>query len=224
MHSKISYFFISAIVILTVTSCKSSYVPNAANTPLLSEKGDFKVAINGGTSGVDPQLSYAVTNHLGVIANGSFKKENSNGNKHSFAELGLGYFTKLGENFRFETFGGIGKGDYTFLDDNGPEDLTLNNVELTRYFVQPTIGITTDVFDGSFTPRFVLANIADSSGKDNGLFVEPVVTGKVGYKYIKAIVQLGLSIPLDNSNANFNHQPLLLSLGLQFNISEMFKK
>ncbi|MAX71143.1 MAG: hypothetical protein CMC76_08595 [Flavobacteriaceae bacterium] len=158
------------------------------------------------------------------MVNGSFKKENDKGNKHSFVELGLGYYTKLGENFRFETFGGIGKGEYTFLEDNGPEDLTLNDVELTRYFIQPTIGFTTNVFDASFTPRFVFANIVENSTKDNGLFIEPIITGKFGFKYLKAITQFGLSIPLENSSNNFNNQPFLISFGLQFNISEIIKK
>ncbi len=56
-------------------------------------------------------------------------------------------------------------------------------------------------------------------GRYNGLrtFIEPALTGKLGYKYFKLTGQLGLSLPINEKDI-YGYQPLLFSLGMQINI------
>jgi len=207
-------------------SCAPAYVPNTVNTPMFSNKGDIQVNLNAGISGFDPQLSYAVTDKLGIMLNGSFANSTSdssvNFHKHQFIEIGTGYYTKIGTSGRFETFGGLGYGKVKAEYDN---DLWQSHADVDniRIFIQPSIGVASDVFDGSLSSRFVFINLYKDSNESYGLFAEPALTGKLGYKYVKAVLQLGLSIPLNADNIDFNYQPLLFSVGLQANIDEFFK-
>jgi len=209
-------FFIA--IIIAINSCAPAYVPNVINTPLLSNKGEIQAAIHTGVSGTDPQLAYALTDNIGVMLNGSFANRTSDStddfHKHQFAELGLGYYTKIGESGRFETFGGGGLGNLQAKFDNTVWN-TYADVNSYRFFIQPTIGASTNIFDGSFSSRFVMVNLKQNSISSTGFFVEPVLTGKIGYKYVKAVIQLGFSLPLNSKNIDFYYQPFLFSIGLQ---------
>ncbi len=202
---------------LVFNACTPAYVPNVINTPLLSNKGEFQCAIHTGTAGNDPQFAYAITDNIGVMLNGSFANRTSDStddfHKHQFVEIGSGYFTKLGNSGRFEVFGGFGLGKLKAKLDNNLwmsyEDVTSN-----RIFIQPAIGAATEIFDASLAARFVMVNMKQSSAKNTGLFLEPVMTTKVGYKYVKLVFQLGLSFPLNSKTREFSYQPFIFSIGL----------
>ncbi len=163
-------------VVLIINGCAPAYVPNVINTPLLSSKGEIQAAIHTGISGTDPQFSYALTDNIGIMLNGSFADRTSDStddfHKHQFIELGTGYYTKIGESGRFETFGGFGYGKLQAEFDNDLWD-THSDVTSSRIFIQPTIGATTDIFDGSFASRFVIVNMHQASKKSTGFFLEP---------------------------------------------------
>ncbi len=206
------------VMILIISGCATAYVPNIINTPLLSNKGEVQAGVHTGLSGTDLQFSYAVTDNIGVMLNGSFANRTSDNtddfHKHKFVELGTGYYTKIGENGRFETFGGYGYGKLK-ADFNNSLWNTHLDVNTSRFFVQPAIGVTTDIFDGSLASRFVMVKMHQASNKTTEFFFEPVITSKVGYKNVKAVFQLGFSIPLISDNIDFNYQPFLFSIGLQ---------
>ncbi len=204
-------------MVFTAFSCAPSYIPNVVNTPLFSNKNEFHASVHTGTSGIDPQLAYAVTDNLGIMLNGSFANRTDTSNdfhKHQFVELGAGYYQKIGNSGRFEIFGGAGYGKIKAFYDN---ELWIDqtDVEHLRIFIQPVIGATTDIFDGSFTPRLVLVNLYQETAGDVGIFIEPTITAKFGYKYIKTVFQLGFSLPFNGSNINFEYQPVIFSIGLQ---------
>ncbi len=211
-------------VVLIINGCAPAYVPNVINTPLLSNKGEVQAAIHAGISGADPQFAYAITNNIGIILNGSFANRASdttdNFHEHQFVELGTGYYTKIGESGRFETFGGLGFGNLHAKFDNNLWS-TSSNVNFYRIFIQPAIGASTDIFDGSLASRFVMVNMNQGSNNSTGYFIEPVLTGKIGYKYVKVVIQLGVSFPLNFNNIDFSYQPFLFSIGLQ---GYIFKK
>jgi hypothetical protein len=218
------YFTVS--VTLVVSSCAPAYIPNVINTPLLSNKGEFQAAVYTGTSGFDPQLAYAVSDHVGLMLNGSFASRTNDStddyHKHQFVEIGTGYYTKIGTEGRFETFGGFGYGKVKVNDDN---DLWLahSDVNSIRLFIQPAFGLTSDFFDGSAAMRFVFLDLYQGSVKGSDFFIEPVVTCKLGFKYVKAVFQTGFSLRTFSSSSNyFNYQPFIISIGLQANINKIF--
>lgn len=206
------------LIALVINGCAPAYVPNVINTPLLTNKGEIQAAIHSGISGTDPQFAYAITDNIGVMLNGSFANRTldstNNFHKHEFIEIGTGYYTKIGESGRFETFTGYGFGK---LKANFGNDLwiTYTDVNSSRIFIQPTIGASTDIFDGSLSSRFVMVTMHQDSKRSSEYFIEPVITSKVGYKYVKAVFQIGLSIPLNSEEINFSYQPLIFSVGVQ---------
>jgi hypothetical protein len=213
------------ITILIFTSCAPAYIPNVVNSPMFSNEGEFQGSVHTGLSGFDPQLAYAVTDHIGVMANGSFANWTSdstdNFHKHQFFEAGLGYYTKVRTKGRLEVYGGYGFGK---LETNSGSDLFLayTKVNSSRVFIQPAIGIASNVFDGSFATRLVMLNLSQYNETNIGYFAEPVLTGKIGYKYVKVIGQFGISIPLNDTKIDFDYEPFIFSLGLQFNIGRMW--
>jgi hypothetical protein len=185
-----------------------------------------QVALHAGTSGFDPQFAYAITNHLGVMLNGSFMNSTSdstnNYHKHGFGELGLGYYKPIGQRGKFETFGGVGTGKIQ-AEYNNSLWISRSNVNITRYFIQPTIGITTKILDAGFSIRISFVNLHNESVSSAAVFAEPAITAKLGYDHLKAVAQIGLSIPFNSEKNQINYQPFLFSLGIQGNFGKVFK-
>jgi hypothetical protein len=209
------------LLIFFLTACAPVYVPNMINQPLLHQKGDLKVSASTGSSGFDPQLAYAVTDQIGIMANGSFAhyEENSqdntstNNHKHQFYEFGGGYYKMLNPITCLEAYGGYGfgsvNGDYSDLWESHSDS------RINRLFFQPGIGITNDFIDASFSPRIVWVDIIQSGDHVSQCLFEPALTAKFGYKHIKGIFQIGFSGPIGQDHYKFLYQPFMLSVGIQ---------
>jgi hypothetical protein len=225
MKTKQLLILLYAIVILILNSCAPAYVPNVLNAPMLTNKNEVQVAIHAGTSGFDPQAAYAITNHFGVMANASFMDATSDStnsyHKHGFAEFGAGYFTSFAKRFKFETFGGAGFGKLSALYDNGLWT-SRSQVDITRYFIQPTLGITSKVVDFGISARLALVNMKQETKSTTGLMFEPAATLKLGWDHIKVVAQVGVSAPM-TKDVEFDYQPFLVSLGLQANFGKIFQ-
>ena len=225
MKTKFLIVPIALVILFFFYGCAPVYIPTVVNTPLLSEQGEFQATLNTGVSGFDPQFAYAITDHIGVMLNGSYTNRTNdtlnNFHKHLAVETGAGYYTKIGNNGRFEVFGGFG---YSRLKADYSNNLWISRSDLNSYkiFIQPAIGATTDIFDGSFATRFVRVKLFQDQLKYTGYFIEPVLTGKIGYKYVKFVVQVGVSIPVKSNELVFSYQPFLFSIGIQTKLN--FKK
>ena len=216
---------IPKVVIVTALfvlfSCSPVYVPNVVNTPMLSSKHEFQAGVYSGIAGVDPQFSYAITNNWGVMLNGSFTRRgemhSDNFRHQSFVELGSGFFNSFSERGVFEFYGG---GGYGVLQSQYTSSLwkDYNNVELFRFFLQPSVGLSGTFADISFASRFVFVQYVQSNVVAMGAFAEPVVTARVGYKYLKAVMQFGVSLPIvpqsSMGKTNFQYQPIIFSAGI----------
>lgn len=227
IHNKLMTFAVIVITILFQYSCAPVYVPTVINQPLFTGKGDFKASLHGGISGWDLQSAYALTDHIGVMAMGSFEDfksdENDDYHKHLFGEVGGGYFNTLGPFGRLEVYGGGGIGKINVQNGSGYlEDYS--NAILGKVFIQPGIGISSDYVDLSFASRFVWADILDESVHHNRFFYEPAITGKVGYKKVKGVLQVGFSAPLGEKTLDFAYQPFIISFGIQANFNLLKKK
>ena len=229
----------------TLTGCFPTYLPNAVNTPLFSEKGEIEADVHASLNGWNVQGGYAVTDHVGVIANAQFNRGRVSGLdslgvsseelfKHYFVEGGAGYYGKIGSIGRYGAYGGFGGGstsswDAFFLSDN-TFDTEYIQADYLRSFITPEIGMATPYFDMSFAPRFSYVNFlntkrisdgAISANSYSNLFLEPVLMLRGGYKWVKLSTQLGASVPLLAKNdvrQAFNVQPFIWTIGLHINI------
>lgn len=97
-----------------------------------------------------------------------------------------------------------------------------SDVNLTRFFIQPTLGITSKVIDFGISTRLVGVNMVQESINNAGFLLEPAATLKLGWDHFKAVAQVGASAPL-NKDVEFNYQPFLISLGIQLNFGKIFQ-
>lgn len=218
-------FRFSVLVLLTA-ACAPAYVPNVVNTPMLTERNDLNLAVYTGTAGFDMQGSFAISDNIGIMVNGSLADRTNdstdNYHKHAFFEFAPGYYTKFGSSGVVEIYGGYGQG---WVDSYYNSSIFLNysKANISRVFIQPGVGATTSVFDGNFSSRLVLVTINQDNISETGFFLEPVLTGKIGYKWFKFVAQMGLSVPFNSNDIHFEYQPFMISLGMQLNLGTIFK-
>ena len=225
--------------LLLLGGCAVSYVPNSVNTPLFDQKGEALASVNAGFSGYDVQTAYAVTDHIGVMLNGSFDSEQSDPNykhSHTYVEAGAGWSGKIGQYGRYEIYTGYGMGptetyyrrknligNFFVIDSLG--------VFNQRLFLQPSAGFKSEYFEASFSSRFVFLHLSPRyylqriegnpnsetsyPARPNTFYWEPVLTIKGGGKKLKGYIQGGISWPLQN-NPDYYNNIFIFSLGLQY--------
>jgi hypothetical protein len=164
------------------------------------------------------------------MANGSFLNSTNDSNdgyhRHSFVEIGMGYYANPFEYLHFDVYAGYGFGRLEGFYENSLWD-DFARVSSNRLFVQPCLGFSSRLVDLGFTTRIAYVMIEQNNIKSSGLFLEPVLTFKVGMDYFKAIWQMGFSVPQSDEALDFRYQPFLFSVGFQLsigNIVQMTKK
>jgi len=219
MRYSFIYRLTPIVVGIILASCHVLYVPNNFNSPLLRNKGDGQVNLAYGVSGFDIQTAYAITNRIGVMANGQLLLSTSYDTikeQRTLAELGLGFTERYSDKGMFEIFGGIGTGivpaDFKNSTYEGKE-----TTQLTRIFVQPSLGFYNDWLDMSIISRLSAVTIAH----ETNWFYEPGFMAKVGYKHFRFYTCMGLSIPFNKAtHRNWNNNPLIFSAGIHINFGK----
>lgn len=224
---------LTATVILTMISCSVEYYPTTYNAPLFNGMEQFEATGSYGNSGWGGQIAYAPVNHFGFIATGSYvdrdensyfftdDSENEDGDpdfhKHLFGEAGIGYFTGMGSKGAFEIYGGYGRGR-TEGYNGGDWTEDYDKATYSKYFLQPQIGVTNDVFEGALVTRISAIDMKSSykNYQSLGIFFEPGFVFKVGYKYVKYYTQIGFSVPVssDSEEMKFDNSVFNISFGL----------
>jgi hypothetical protein len=227
MKMKLLPFAVLGFLSLVLISCAPVYIPNVINAPMLSNAGEVQLSVHSATSGFDPQFALAVTDNIGIMLNGSFGEasyeDSDNYRKHKFFEMGAGYYQKLNDNFRFETFGGYGFGEIQ-SDYGYYQWIPHKTINSKRFFLQPGVGATFHPFEGCVSARIVHLRLTQNDRSSNGMFFEPAVTGKIIYKRVKGVMQLGLSVPVGTYDLTLEYQPVMLSIGLSVNVGKMNDK
>src|SRR5688500_10546599 len=94
---RLIYFLLMTATLAVFSSCSTTlYVANTVNAPLLKEKGEIKLNIDQNNI----QAAVAVSDHLGIMANGfyrSYEGGNNYEHKGGLGEIGVGYFKTLNE-------------------------------------------------------------------------------------------------------------------------------
>jgi hypothetical protein len=212
-------------------ACAPAYIPNVINAPLLNNKNEAQLGGYYGVSGLDGQFNYAITNKFGLMLNASYSNRtsdtNSNYHKHSFVEGGFGYYSNNKSKAHFEVFTGFGYGISDIKADGlfGSEIISKNT--FTRIFFQPDFGYSSEIFDLSFTPRFVLVNMKPEYYQFSSiscLLVEPVGTLRFGFRYFYFTSQIGLSFPLMSVNDQswFQYQPIIFNIGIMIKLGKIY--
>jgi hypothetical protein len=232
-----------AIVLMAAlgVGCKTVYVPNTVNVPLLLEKGELRATLNPNNA----QVAYAVTDGLGVMANGFH--ESSSGDQVAASgqdgrgyllELGAGHYRPLGDGAVFEAYGGAGYGhvrhDNWETNNAGVRSNYKFSTSAIKGFVQPSIGMTRTYFDVAIAARVVglrafavdTFNYADERLRTDNLlgidqrtwlFVEPAVTLRAGYKWVKLFFQYGYSFKLND--AELNRDETFATVGIHIDLA-----
>lgn len=128
-----------------MSGCVSAYMPNVPNVPMFTQRGELSAAGHITPKGnITFNTAYAVSDHFGVLVNGSMlnrerKKEDF---QHNLLEAGGGYFTTFGPNNNriLEVYGGFGGGssDRTKKAENEKGVMTSERRETSfnKYFAQ----------------------------------------------------------------------------------------
>lgn len=222
IRSTISGSILLFIILCAITACQPVYVPNVVNMPMLKEANEVQLSVHSAAANFDVQGAYAINEKYAVMLNGSFQNRKFSDDlgfrKSNFGELGFGRRKELGTSGIFEFFGGLGYGNinarYPVNEFYWKQQL---DVQFGRAFLQPSIAFVSDFVDFGIAPRLVYVNIIENNTNYDGLFIEPAASLKFGYKYVKAIAQIGFSIPLNDRD--FDYNPFLISIGLQFSLN-----
>lgn len=211
------------IAIITLSSCAPAYIPTSVEVPVFKEEGEVNISVQTGTAGIDPHLSVAITNNVAIMLNGSFGESDEVSNdpddiddryhKHMTGEMGLGYYENFGKHGFCQVFAGYGYGrvkSYYAWEVDGFVDY-FTTADMQKVFVQPSVGFTSNYFEIAFTPRFTHLNINVNHRKYNDLFVEPVITMKVGSPTFKVTAQGGLAFPTEV--LNYDYRPFIFNVG-----------
>jgi len=245
---------ISATLILSIslTSCTHYYyVQNAHNVPLFREEGEYRLSASSGggdeSNCTEIQTAYSVNNHMALMANFMTAKDGDNIQyswaKGKYYDGAVGYYSPLGGNGVFEVYGGVGTCNqhHQYGGDipDGTSDLTF-----TKYFVQPSIGLTFKGFDIALSARIsklyynkIVANPIptnyynpniDPEFKEldtiaqnrSSLLFEPAITIRGGWKYVK--VQMQFAKTNDLTFSNLHYEQYHFTLGLYIAIAQRY--
>lgn len=233
-------------IILLLAGCKVAYVPNMQNVPVMQEKGDTKVNLS--TTNFQGSYAFtdhfAVMGNLYFREN---SWENSPDTitttewdyqaNRFLGELGIGYYAPLSDEASVEVFGGAGWGSIDFINDN--QNLATErsySAKVSKIFIQPDIGFESEYFDAIFSTRlsYIGFNDVDTSNysvndllydnlynldKHPFFFLEPAITLRVGYRYVKLHTQAMLATKINPEEINY--RSFGFNVGILVDLSEI---
>jgi hypothetical protein len=222
------YLLVTSVVfIIFFVSCAPPvYLPNTLNTPLLKEKGEFNVGLNASIGGCDFQASKAISDNVGFMVNATYLRNewSDNYRDHKFVEFGIGYFSHPSKHLVMEIYSGAGLGansiKETMIFDS--EDAQIS-ADYIRLFIQPTLGVYTEGFEGGLSMRvcyinFHKVNYSNIDFIKTRTLFEPVLFMRIGPPVLKFQTQFGYSLrPFkDPWEFSFFYDEFIISCG--FNI------
>jgi len=208
------------------------------------------LATGNESSSSEIQAAYSVTDHIGIMANymsakGGKISDYENWGKGNYYDGAIGYFKPVKKYGVFEIYGGLGgssqhhhyitpfyvNGTYT-SSPGGTADLSF-----VKVFVQPSFGLTFKGFDIAASTRVcvltfnsvlnqISGNVSENSALNNisnqsHLFLEPAITIRGGWKYVKLQLQASTSSYFNNPDLHF--ETYHIGIGLYIAIASRYK-
>ena len=226
-----------------LAACAPLYAPNAVNAPLLADGGEVQGAARLGSNGMGAQVTAALTDHVGAMANASaypFDERAPAGEppsdfrRHRLVEGALGYFDNglfSKERVRYAVWAGYGRGQAEVISVIDPAVVPGPSVEtdegrFERFFVQVSAGGSRPLgerlqVESAMSLRAARVRFRESRGDATrgdrrGHFLEPAVSVRVGSAHLQLEMQSGLSLPLQSAEARgFGVEPFFLSMGVR---------
>lgn len=251
MEKKLTLCLISMIVLAGCTA-GATYFPNVQNVPLVQSENDFMISahidveeIGGGHL----QFAKPVANRFILMGNFLYRDygncEDCRTYKRNFGELGLGYYfpNERDKESVTEVFAGFGTGTSETLENNGlngsnPDEVISAEGRYFRLFIQGDYGARNKTFEYANSIRIsgvrfynyeeylTQPGSPDIKQTNNDaawrVFVEPAITGRIGFENVKLSGQIGFSIPI-TKKSNFRSRYGWTSIGLQINLSQTKK-
>jgi hypothetical protein len=130
--------------VFVMAACAPLYAPNAVNAPLLADGGEVQGAARLGSNGMGAQVTAALTDHVGVMANASAypfgerapaEEPPSDFRHHRLVEGALGYFGHglfSKERVRYAIWAGYGRGQAEVVSVIDPAVVPGPSVETER--------------------------------------------------------------------------------------------
>jgi len=216
-------------------SCSSIYLPNSQNAPLFKAAGDFQTSGQGQiyfpsfAYSFQAQSAYAVTNHIGAMANYGIMRSNNKG-KGQLGEFALGYYTNH-NNHNYNVFLGTGISSASGLTGQG-ETSRVKTV-YNNFFLQPCYGYSKGIVSFAASIKVNYVDAEDTYYSDNftpltrrtvSYHFEPAFTTKVklGSSPLHFVGQVGLHLTnYDDSNymSNFGR----IAVGIQLSLGKDLK-
>lgn len=232
---KFTQLIATVALALLCNACRTVYSPNVVHSPLLQEKGEIKVL----AAPNNLQAAYALSDHIGIMANGYLNRFTADDkdfhNKGKALELGIGYFDKTENNLVYEVYGGAGRFNVKMDESNGTKRF---DADATKLFIQPGIGWVNPYVEVSLASRvsmiryrspditgytqqeqesYYFSSLADKPH----VFLEPALTVRGGYKWVKLQLQYGRAIKLSKQQLNFEDN--IGTIGLVFNWGNWYR-
>lgn len=200
----------------------------------MTEQHEVEFGAYAGTNGIDFQTAYSPVKHFGVMADFSNYNDESQDTtrfiKHRMFEGAVGGYYPFDEQFVPELYAGYGQGVSENYNNYWSSLATLKEGKYRKLFVQPGFGITSDIIDAAIHTRFVFVNYYEvnsvayderhQTDSNYDTFVEPALTFRAGYKFIKFQMQVGVSFPV--REVIYDYQPFMISFGMHLNISKKY--
>ncbi len=205
--------------------------------------------LSNSTRIINFQGAYSATDHLAFKLNGArftnlrdtlVSSDGNYGLNGNLIEGSVGWYSPLGnDGFAAGFYGGYG---YFFGNTNslelGPAEFGYN-----RYFLQPELGFSNDLVDiaGSLKTslvnfnnvNFAFSSLNPEAANDsylrsysapvepeNYFFLEPALTFRFGYRFLKVQTQVGSSILLSDQSLDYNF--LFISAGIVFHFKPSY--
>lgn len=213
LRMKKIFHIIILFISIAFASCNAYYVPALVNSPMFEEKNEASINASVGTNGYNFQGAYSITNNLAIMANSKFFKKKTyedwgyyreSLNISRNAELGVGYYRKLIEEFKFEFFSGLGYGENSLDFINYKNDTNNYFYRNYSFFIQPSIGASKNTIEAVLSLKIngltVRSNtfLGEYKDKPYTAFLEPAFTLRYGFKNVKFFNQFGMSLPTIN--------------------------
>ena len=236
-------FFIFAILI---SSCSHYYyIQNIQNVPLFKEKNELcaTMALGGGdeVSTKEVQAAYSITKNIAVMADfmsaSGGNVSSNNWGKGMYLDGAVGYYKSLNDIGVFEIYGGIGTSNQHHQYSTGNHNDGTADLSFTKIFLQPSLGLTFKAFDIAISTRFSklsfnkvdnqinlnnyeIYNLDTIALNRNSFLIEPALTLRGGWKFIKLQLQFSYTNNLTHQNLKFENSNV--SLGLYFTIAKRY--
>lgn len=239
-------------ILVVLSSCTHYYyVANVQNVPLFKEKNEFRFSGTYGfgdySSCAEVQTAYSITNSIGIMANymsakGGKASDNSNYGRGGYFDGAIGYYKPILEHGVFEIYGGVGGSNQHHQYSSGFYNYYAgtSSLSFTKLFVQPSFGFTFNGIDIAASTRICslsfhqIENQIDRQyaqadydklnniSKKSYFFLEPAITFRGGWKYVKLQLQAAFTNGLNKGDLSFA-EPEHISLGLYIAFAGRYK-